>query len=239
MKTVKRVPVLNARILNLGNIDIPEPEQGDLKLSVYPFQHSEVYLPRHFKEYESVITGIMNKIPKVDGCERHFVTIDTKFFTQTESLRREGVHADGNFVVDPNFTGVKGWGGTEPQPTWCGVLPGLNGHVIMDWVMPYPVRIPYGDYISDTKGGIICAATEVGCQAWTGEFHGYVGAEGDFSSMQDQLTEDKKTVLNKGTLYFMSSNTPHETLPIYKGKRRTLIRITLHEEYPNTLIKKR
>jgi len=102
--------------------------------------------------------------------------------------------------------------------------------------MPFPVEIPIGDYISDTKGGILCAATEEGCQAWQGEFKGDVGAEGDFSSMEEQLTEDKKTVLAADNLYFMTSNTPHETLPILKGHRRTLIRVTLHEEYPNELI---
>jgi hypothetical protein len=232
---------LNARIKNLGNVSIPEPEQGDMKLSVYPFEQDNIQLPKHFREYEDVLEEMLSNVPLVSGHARHFVTIDTKFFTQTECLRREGIHADGNFVVDPNFTGVKGWGGT--QPSWCGltptkgdIRPGLNGHVDMDWVMPFPVEIPIGDYISDTKGGILCAATEKGCQAWQGEFRGDVGAEGDFSTMESQLTEDKKVVLEADKMYFMTSNTPHETLPIYKGNRRTLIRVTLHEEYPNQLI---
>ena len=233
--------IIKTRINNLGNVCIPEPEQGDMKLSVYPFQQTKVDLPKYFKDYEDIVTDMMKHVPMEKGCERHFVTIDTKFFSQTECLRREGIHADGNFVVDPKFTGVVGWGGT--QPTWGGVKPeqgeikpGLNGHVKMDWVMPFPVHIPVGDYISDTKGGILCAATAKGCQAWEGNFQGEVGAEGDFSTMEKQLTEDKKVILQKDTLYFMSSNTPHETLPIYKGNRRTLIRITLHEEYPNNRI---
>ena len=97
-------------------------------------------------------------------------------------------------------------------------------------------EIPFGDYISQNKGGIFAVSTEVGCQGWEGEFYGEVAAEGDYSEMIDQLTDDKKIVFKKDTLYFMTSNTPHETLLIDKGIRRTFMRVTLNHEYPNKLL---
>lgn len=102
--------------------------------------------------------------------------------------------------------------------------------------MPYDIEIPIGDYITEKKGGIFCVSTEVGCQAWSGEFFGEVGAEGDFTSMSAQLTNDKKIVFEKDGLYFMTSNTPHETLMIDKGKRRTFMRVSLNHAYPNELL---
>ena len=54
--------------------------------------------------------------------------------------------------------------------------------------------------------------------------------------MEDQLTDDRKVIFEKNQLYFMSSNTPHETLLITKGKRRTFLRITLNHNYKNESI---
>lgn len=182
-----------------------------------------------------------------EGANDHFVTIHSEFFSTGDFLRREGVHADGNFCVDPNFTGVTCWGGTSPQPkpTWGGTTPqptwgGSKFHpkyiVVKDWESPYDYEIPIGDYISYEKGCIFCVSTEIGCQGWDGEFYGEVGAEGNFESMTDQLTDEKKIVFDKDTLCFMTSNTPHETLFIDKGKRRTFMRITLNHEYPNQIL---
>ena len=111
-----------------------------------------------------------------------------------------------------------------------------NSHVKMDWVLPYDLVIPISEYVSSSKGGILTISTEVGCQAWTGDFHGEVMSEGSFEKMEDQLTDDRKIIFEKNQLYFMSSNTPHETLLINKGKRRTFLRITLNHNYDNSLI---
>jgi hypothetical protein len=106
----------------------------------------------------------------------------------------------------------------------------------MDWVLPYDLVIPISEYVSSTKGGILTVSTEVGCQAWSGDFYGEIMSEGSFEKMEDQLTDDKKVVFEKNQLYFMSSNAPHETLLISKGKRRTFLRITLNHNYSNNLI---
>jgi len=251
----------NTTIKRVGKLVLADPEFGDFKLSVFPFEHTGewIKLPEGFKAWEASLNQILSTIPLCNGANQHYVTIDSKFFTKPDFLRREGIHADGNFCVDPNFKAETWggasptWGGAEPkpQPTWGGASPNPtwggarflklepkpdNSHVKMDWVLPYKLMIPVGDYISDKKGGIFAVSTEIGCQGWDGEFFGNVGAEGDFSTMESQLTEERKVIFEKDTLYFMTSNTPHETLVVDKGKRRTFMRITLNHEYPNELL---
>jgi len=247
-----------------------------------PFENNGewVSLPEGFKIWEESFNNVLKHIPLQEGANTHYVTIDTKFFTTDEFLRREGVHVDGNFCVDPNFRKMNelrtsdgsspdkifkaSWGGASPKPSWGGVIyksdtdfkaswggsrpttwGGIryagktyeakedNSHVQMDWVLPYKITIPISDYISEKKGGILTVSTEVGCQAWNGTFKGEILSEGSFELMTEQLTDDKKIIFEKDNLYFMSSNTPHETLLIKKGKRRTFLRITLNHNYLN------
>jgi hypothetical protein len=322
MKYIKRIKDYDKNLVNNVNLHktyvsevcrlkLPDPEYGDLKLSVFPFENNIkwVSLPESFKIWEDAFNKVCKMIPMQEGANQHYITIDTKFFTNDEFLRREGVHVDGNFCVDPNFKSIKefkespfkaSWGGAEPsetKPTWGGAEPAPkpswggatyrynktekedgefkaswggaepsetkpswggaepsetkpswggatakeyvyeakedNSHVKMDWVLPYKLTIPVGDYISENKGGILTVSTEIGCQAWNGEFVGEILSEGAFTEMEDQLSDDRKIIFEKNKLYFMSSNTPHETLLITKGKRRTFMRITLNHNYDN------
>jgi hypothetical protein len=294
---IENINYHKTKVKNLGVIELPDPKVGDLKLSVMPFENNGewVSLPDGFKLWEKSFNEVLKHIPLQEGSNTHYVTIDTKFFTVDEYLRREGVHMDGNFCVDPYFTSTKfnemaswggasyqsSWGGASYKPSsksswggagyspekssWGGARPSEhskpkiekgedgkwrvtkafegfeekpdNSHVKMDWVLPYDIVIPISEYVSSTKGGILTVSTEVGCQAWDGEFFGEVLSEGAFTNMEDQLTDDKKVVFEKNQLYFMSSNTPHETLLINKGKRRTFLRITLNHNYDNSKIK--
>jgi hypothetical protein len=291
---IENVNYHKTSVKNLGEVILPDPNTGDFKLSVMPFENngSWVSLPEGFKQWEESFNEVLKYIPLQEGANTHYVTIDTKFFTTDEFLRREGVHMDGNFCVDPYFTssitemsswggasyddGSKtswggaepdiksSWGGAEPMPSWGGAtskskMPQFkivrgedgvakiireskfeeqpdNSHVKMDWVLPYNIVIPISEYVSSSKGGILTVSTEVGCQAWSGDFHGEVMSEGSFEKMEDQLTDDRKIIFEKNQLYFMSSNTPHETLLISKGKRRTFLRITLNHNYQNESI---
>jgi hypothetical protein len=304
---IENVNFHKTSIKNLGEVILPDPNTGDLKLSVMPFENNGewVSLPEGFKMWEKSFNEILKKIPLQEGANTHYITIDTKFFTTDEYLRREGVHIDGNFCVDPYFSSSiveksswggatydsdkSSWGGAEPKPSWGGATydedeskpswggaepkpswggakssesnglkyrlergeNGLkviressftempdNSHVKMDWVLPYNIIIPISEYVSSDKGGILTVSTEVGCQAWSGNFYGEVLSEGSFENMTDQLTDDKKIIFEKNNLYFMSSNTPHETLLINKGKRRTFLRITLNHNYDNSVFKK-
>jgi hypothetical protein len=297
-KLIENVNFHKTHVKQLGEVQLPDPEFGDLKLSVMPFENTGdwVSLPEGFKIWEQAFNDVLKTIPLQEGANKHYVTIDTKFFTTDEFLRREGVHIDGNFCVDPKFRKINettiedvldpdffddvdkyedefkaSWGGAEPLPSWGGAtykktdkdfksswggaepLPSWGGarfsyidkyeekadnsHVKMDWVLPYKdIIIPIADYVSESKGGILTVSTEVGCQAWDGDFYGEILGEGAFTEMEDQLTDDRKIVFEKNQLYFMTSNTPHETLLITKGKRRTFLRITLNHNYKNESI---
>ena len=262
---MKNQTIHNTFIKDLGKLNITDPSFGDVKLNLFPFENDgNIKLPYGYKLWEKTLNEIMSHVPKVKGANSHFVTIDSKFFTVAEFLRREGVHADGNFCADPKFS-LRSWGGTQTtwggtsieeeeeeqevgerttwggtRTTWGGARLHPNGNhytVITPWVSPYNVEIPFGDYITDEKGGILCVSSYVGCQGWQGEFYGEIGNEGCFDNMLNQLTDDRKVVFEANKLYFMTSNTPHESLLIPQGVRRTFMRVTLHHEYPNQMLK--
>lgn len=228
---------INSIVRRMGQFTVPNPPYGDMRLNVMPFEHSlkRQKLPPCFEAWEGAFNKLLRFIPLRKGANQHYLTIDSKFFPMEETLRRPGIHLDGNFCVDPTFKN-KTWGGTTG--TWLNTAYDPVFTVVKDWELPYDIEFPVGDYVSDTKGGILCVASEVGCQAWQGHFEGDVGDGGDLATMSSQFTPDRRILLNANTLYFMTSNAPHETLPVAKGKRRTLLRITLNHEYPNELILK-
>jgi hypothetical protein len=239
MNVVEQRTVNSTKISHVGELNIPDPDYGDLKLNLMPFQHTgaDVELPQMFKLWEPTLNEILKNVPVVDRAHRnkHYVTIDTKFFANEGTLRREGIHADGNFCVDPKFMPKRCWGGSQPRPTWAGAHL-KNDDVIMTWTSEFGTVPPIGTYITNQKGGIFCVSSEVGCRGWQGDFYGDVQAEGMFSDMEDQLTPDKMVVFEKNNLFFMTSNTPHETLHIEQGKRRTFMRVSLNHNYPTNEI---
>lgn len=226
---------LNTKQQYLGDIKLPNPEFGDLKLNVFPFKHDgrTIKLPKQFKEYENSLNDIMENIPVQENASEHYVTIDSKFFTTKDFLRREGIHIDGNFCADPDFKGST-WGGTTTTTTWGGTHITPTFEIKTNWVSEHDIKIPIGTYVSDNLGGIIVVSNEVGCRGWNGKFNGRVGNEGDFSSMNSQLSSDNEFICGKDEVWLMSSNTPHETLLIEQGKRRTFMRITLAHNYDNS-----
>jgi hypothetical protein len=74
---------LNARIKNLGNVSIPEPEQGDMKLSVYPFEQDNIQLPKHFREYEDVLEEILTSRESKVGEARNLLGVDSHPLKET------------------------------------------------------------------------------------------------------------------------------------------------------------
>ncbi len=226
---------LNTKQEFLGKVKLPNPEFGDLKLNVFPIEHDGGYikLPKQFKDYEDSLNEIIAKIPVQKNAKEHYVTIDSKFFTTKDFLRREGIHIDGNFCADPNFKGST-WGGTTT--TWGGTHCTPELKITTNWVSEHNIDIPIGKYVSDDLGGLIVVSNEVGCKGWKGKFEGLIGNEGDFTNMETQLNDENEFICGKDEVWLMSSNTPHETLLIEQGKRRTFMRITLAHNYDNTQI---
>ena len=259
---------MTAKIKVMTPLMVPNQEIGNTRLNVMPFQHNqkEPILPIEYSKWEETLKEMLKYIPLQKNATQHYITICSDFFTESGTQRREGVHMDGNFCVDPDFvtkqntikmgwgtvpswgkmqpTLLSSWGGISPKPepiqTWGGMSikeyceKPDNSHVKMDWVLPYSIVIPIAKYVSSTKGGLLVVSSDVGTKAWKGEFKCEVAAEGSFENMIEQLTPDKEIYIPKNTLVAMSSNTPHETLHIEAGTRRTFMRITLNHNYDNT-----
>ncbi len=221
--TLRETSNMKCSLINIGNERILNPMYGDFKLQVFPFDSiSEIILPDGFKLWENQVNRILKLIPFQPHAKTHYLTIDSKFFTQDGYLRREGVHIDGNFCADPNFP-FKTWGGTSIK----------NGEINQDFVSPYSIKVPIGDYVSENKGGIICSSSFGGCKVWHGEMSNKVLDSGEYPEFL--LNKGSEEDLRENNVYFMSSNTPHESTCIPKGTRRTLIRITLNHEYDNSV----
>lgn len=242
---------INAKILELQEMSIPDQAIGNSRLNVMPFEQVKgwVELPEPYKMWEKSLNEILKYVPIQDGSTKHYITINSEFFTESGTQRREGVHIDGNFCVDPTFVDKSGeflasWGGIG-IPSWAGlaIKEGAyeeqpdNSHVEMDWVLPYKdVIIPIAKYVSDSKGGIFVVSSNVGTRAWEGSFEDKIAAEGSCENMLDQLRVENSQHVPKNKLVFMTSNTPHETLPIAAGTRRTFMRLTLNHNYENSKI---
>ena len=224
---------------------------------MFPFKHTgePVTLPTPYKMWEDTLNKMLKHIPVQEDASTHYITINSDFFTQSGTQRREGPHMDGNFCVDPTFIRDNGevkasWGGAAPapspcpKPTWSGLVPepgelsekSDNSHVQMDWVLPYDVVIPIAKYVSGSKGGLFVVSSNIGTKVWDGTFEGEVEAEGSYVNMVGQLTDDRLIRIPKNRLVFMTSNTPHETIEVPKGERRTFMRLTLNHNYNNEQI---
>lgn len=217
-------------IRKLGSMKTIDPDYGDLKLTVMPFKHNVgAQLPKAFSIWQQQVDEILNLIPNQLAAQNHYLTIDSKYFTEDDYLRREGLHIDGNFCYDPDF-GYATWGGT----TWAGTCL-EDGKVKTKFKSPFNAEIPRGEYVSENKGGLITVSSFSGCVGYAGQISNDVQSEGKYN---DKHIEHLEPILFKANeINFMSSNTPHKTLMIPQGTRRTLIRITLDCNYDNSVFK--
>lgn len=225
---------LNTKFNELGDFSVPDVGFGDMKLNVFPLTHYSD-LPDQFTMFTDAVAAMLGRVPFFKKNQQHYITIDSKFFTVDETQRREGIHIDGNFCADPEFCNNgerKAWGGTT---TWGGTKITEDLKITTPWVSPYGIKPPIGKYVSSELGGILCASSHLGCKAYTGKFKGNLQDEGACGDMDLSLAETK--LLRPNKLYFMSSDTPHDSITIPKGTRRTFIRLTLNHEYPNKLVK--
>lgn len=221
-----------------GSLPINDSQiHGNLTLNLFPVTRPFTPLPSQFGDFQRLVDQMLLNVPwDKPTSNLHYVTIDSKFFTQPSALRREGLHIDGNFCADPNFQYAT-WGGT----TWSGTrgVTDENGNFFVEtpFVSPYGIKPPIGTYVSADKGGILTLCSYSGCDVYSGEMDFEVGNEGNVEPHRREIMYNgTHTDLEKGVLYFMSSNTPHESKIVPAGVRRTLIRVTLAHDYNNALI---
>ena len=228
-KLTEKIYELRPRLVDLGPFSVPDPRFGDLSLQLHPLQRR---LPVEFSLWQPCVDAIALQ-PHFSGIRRWgFVTISSKFFSMASALRREGIHIDGNFCADPEFSQAT-WGGTTT--TWGGVSTEDGVNITTPWACPYGSTPPLGQYVSSALGGVFVAASYAGCEVWPNAVDCRIGDAGDLQHMEGQLGES--VLLEANRLYFMTSDTPHQSLIVPKGTRRTLLRITLPHDYPNAGIR--
>lgn len=220
----------------IGNILIPM-----LPIELFDRHDYQQDIPFHLR---MAIIKMLSFIPKdPNSSNKHFITVDSKFMGQDSALRREGIHLDGNFCGDPEFQkkGNLCWGGSETTG-WggsrCELVTDGRYEVKTPWVSEFGTKMEIGEYISSTKGGILCLSDYSGCTAF--ELNNKVvniKSGGELIPSEIFMGASKIKEFVKDAIYFMTSDTPHESHIIPAGNRRTLIRITLAHDYDNSLIK--
>ena len=91
--------------------------------------------------------------------------------------------------------------------------------------------------MAEDKGGLFVVSTNIGTRFWDGEVPDDVRDSGSMEHLRHtELCMSKSRLIPKNELVFMTSNTPHETLKIPKGTRRTFMRLTLNHNYDNKAI---
>ena len=70
-------------------MNLPDPQFGDLKLSVMPFENNgkRILLPVGFELWEDALNEIVKQIPQCEEANTHYVTIDSRFFSKSYFLR--------------------------------------------------------------------------------------------------------------------------------------------------------
>jgi hypothetical protein len=190
---------LQTKSKSFGKISIPEQKVGNTRLNVFPFKHTEEYvtLSEPYKLWEETLNEILMYVPVQKNADIHYITINSEFFTENNYQRREGIHIDGNFVVDPEYIDNKNnpvstWGGM----TWGGICHNTkytseqpdNSHVKMDWVLPYDIVIPIGTYVDNNKGGIFIASSNTGTRYWEVNDKFDIAEAGDLSHEKEKKT---------------------------------------------------
>lgn len=158
-------------------------------------------LPSDLRRWQPTVDKL---VESVDTDEEMYLMVDQTYVAKGDLHRRGGKHIDGN---------------------WC-VSGHSHGHIDMAWdTGPRPG--PDWKTHNLSTGGIILASDRFGCVAYEGEFEGSPAEGGDCEHIQ----VGDPTPLLAGQGYLGTVNLIHETVPALQSHNRSLVRITLPENY--------
>lgn len=160
-------------------------------------------------EFKPLIDEMLSVLPIKEGIA--YLTIDGKIINSGATHRRGGAHIDGNYLVE-----ACGWGSG-----------GGNGWKVGEGGRELSTEHHKRSYASST-GGMLIVSDYQTCKGWNGVYNGVPGIGGDCSNIE----LDNGFMLSPNVLYYGNSQFIHETLPVEKEVHRTLVRITLPEDYP-------
>jgi hypothetical protein len=178
------------------------------QLYMHSFDLAAPTMPAGYEDYKDPVTLLCIAAGARVGTAH--MTVDEKVVSPGMSQRRPKPHVDGCFVPrlsEPDLGGS--W--VHPSPgSWLHTCNEVGGAHI-------------------ARMSVIVAASEPGCRAWRGEFHGEPKADGDLSHIADQLGEGE--VLPANVAYLLSPDCVHESMVLDKPTQRTFLRIALPVEF--------
>jgi len=192
---------ITSNVVCLKSINFPKFSGKQL------YMHKNLNLPEGFEEYKDMIKKMLSMINKFSG--DIYITIDEKLVNKNTSHRRGGIHTDGNYIY--------GWGDGE------GWLTGENGRILNK-------EKHKKQYMSNT-GGMLIASTFSACKAYKGKIEGYIAQGGNCQDLTNQLHKCEEINIKENLVYFINSTGLHESLPVPKDIKRSLLRITLPHDF--------
>lgn len=191
--------MFKSRIKEVGTITFPKFRAT--MLYMHQFDLSNPQLPIGFEDFTELFQKMLISSGLKSGIAH--VTIDSRLVLKGKSHRLPGPHVDGN------FNGL--WGGG-------GWLLNNKGKQLSPE--------DHEKFYCSPLGGMIIASNYAACKAWDGDFDFKPGQGGDMSGFKD-LDKLKSQILKSNTIYITNSTCIHESIPVDKNIKRTLMRITL------------
>lgn len=235
---------VNNRILELNKLPFDKMTKsilGNITVQMLPIELFKSVANSLPNSISIAISNMIDLVPiDNNSSNKHFITVDSKFMAQDSALRREGIHLDGNFCGDPEFQklGNLTWGGSETTG-WggsrCEEVTDGKYEVTTPWISEFGTKMEIGQYISSKLGGILCLSDYSGCTAYKLD-NKIINIKSGGELLSDEIKSNENLEFKKNSIYFMTSDTPHESHVIPAGNRRSLIRLTLAHDYDNSLI---
>ena len=80
--------------------------------------------------------------------------------------------------------------------------------------------------------GMLVVSNPGACRAWSGDFQGTPGDEGECEHLQNQLSQDEHTDLGSNQIYWLDGLCVHESLPVPVEMDRQFVRLSLPNNGP-------
>lgn len=107
--------------------------------------------------------------------------------------------------------------------------PGLH----VDGIGPHGTRGAWSPAKWASKnGGMLVAASHVGCRGWDQHFEGHAGSNGDCAHLTSLCRKEAEIIMEAGSVYWCNSLAVHEALPMPQITRRQFIRISMPSDAP-------
>lgn len=159
-------------------------------------------LPRHLKRWDETVDQMLEGI---DSDDKIFIMIDQSVVQAGTPHRRPGIHVDGVWNAESGWDNGGRWNGVGSH----------GGHVIG----------------SEDRQGIVLASSVQGCAAYSGEIDGHPKDGGDCSHLD--VSSLTRVELDPYVTYAGDSLTMlHESIPLPKTERRTLVRLNVQGWIP-------